>query len=77
MKLHLNCREATQLVLQALDRRLPWHARLALRAHLLICKACPTFVRQTQLMQQATARWRHYADSAELADAPPGMQPPV
>jgi hypothetical protein len=71
MKLNLSCREATQLVLQALDRRLPWHARLALRFHLLICKACPTFVRQTQLMQQATGAWRRYADSGELPDQTP------
>lgn len=65
----INCREATRLVLQGEDRSLSTRERLVLRFHLLICKACPRFVRQVRLMREATGRWRAYrASSGE--DAP-------
>jgi hypothetical protein len=68
MKWMINCREATHLVLQAEDRPLPWGERLRLRMHLVICAACPRFVRQVALMRTAVGRWRAYRDEA---DGPP------
>jgi hypothetical protein len=62
MKLHLNCRQATVLVLQGEDRALSLSERLALRFHMMICKACPRFVRQVALMRGAVGAWRHYVD---------------
>lgn len=61
MKLRLNCREATRLVLQGEDRRLSGGERLALRLHLVVCRACPRFVRQVALMRSAVGRWKHYS----------------
>lgn len=66
MTMNLNCREATALVLQAQDRRLLWREQLALRFHMLICKACPKFSRQVALMREAVDGWRAYRD-----DSPP------
>lgn len=69
MKWMINCKEATHLVLQAEDQPLPWGERLRLRMHLVICAACPRFVRQVALMRTAVGRWRTYRDEA---DGPPG-----
>lgn len=63
MKIKINCREATRLVLEGEDRRLPATERLVLRLHLLICKACPHFVRQVAFMRGAMGRWKQYAES--------------
>jgi hypothetical protein len=52
----LDCKHATQLASRALDKRLPFRQRLALRLHLLMCGACTKFVRQLQLMRQALAQ---------------------
>ena len=52
----LDCRHATQLVSQSLERRLDWRQRLALRVHLWMCDACTQFVRQLRLLQVAAAR---------------------
>lgn len=60
MKMMLKCREATALVLQGEDRRLSVPERLALRIHLLICKACTRFVGQVGLMRSAMGPWRAY-----------------
>lgn len=72
MKLKLNCREATGLVLQGEDRPLAWGERLSLRMHLLICRACPRFVRQVALMRGALGPWRRYRDEGpqEPTDTP-------
>lgn len=61
--LRRTCKEVTHLVLQALDEALPWHERLAVRLHMMACKACPRFVAQVKLMQRASARWRRYSES--------------
>jgi len=63
MKIKLNCREATTLVLQGEDRSLRWVERAALRMHLAICQACPRFVRQVRVMRSAMGPWRAYRDS--------------
>lgn len=65
MKLNLNCRDATHLVLEGEERALSLGERLALKFHLAICKACPQFVRQVALMRGAMDRWRTYRDSDE------------
>lgn len=62
MKPYLNCRQATILVLQGEDRPLSLSERIALRFHMLICKACPRFVRQVALMRGAVGAWKHYVD---------------
>jgi hypothetical protein len=48
------------------DRALPWVERLALRLHLMACKACPRFERQVETMEAAMKRWRRYSESGEV-----------
>ena len=62
MKLKLNCREVTTLMLQSLDRDLSWHERLAVRLHMIVCAACPEFSRQTQFLRESMGRWKRYSE---------------
>jgi hypothetical protein len=62
MKFKSTCREVTQLVLLGAERRLPLSERMTVRYHMLICKACPRFARQVDLMRRASARWRQYSE---------------
>lgn len=51
----LNCRQASRLLSESLDRPLPLRAKLALRMHLLMCGACTRFERQLRFLHQAMA----------------------
>jgi hypothetical protein len=50
----LNCREATRLISQSLDAKLPWHRRLAMRVHLLYCVWCRRYAAQLRFLRKAT-----------------------
>ncbi|MDC6165875.1 MULTISPECIES: zf-HC2 domain-containing protein [unclassified Roseateles] len=63
MLLRRSCKQVTHLVLQAEDRALPLRERLAVRLHMLVCKACPRFADQVALMRSASKRWRAYSES--------------
>lgn len=66
MILRRTCKEAAALLVAREDRPLPLNDRLALRLHLAVCKACPRFEHQLQLMREAFGRWRHQsANTAE------------
>jgi hypothetical protein len=56
------CKEVTALVIAREDRELPLTEQMALRMHLAICKACPTFERQVMTMRNAMKLWRSYGD---------------
>lgn len=58
----LNCKQASRLVSQSLDRRLAWRERLSLRLHLAICEACRQFSRQLAGLRRAL---RHFAQQVE------------
>jgi hypothetical protein len=62
MPLHKTCKEVAALLIAREDRALPWQDRLALRLHLAICAACPTFERQMLTMRNAMQQWRHYEE---------------
>ncbi|MGA7982415.1 MAG: zf-HC2 domain-containing protein [Chromatiaceae bacterium] len=49
----LNCKEATQLMSQELDRTLTWRERTALRLHVLMCSGCSNFRRQMAFLRTA------------------------
>ena len=52
----LTCKQATRLVSQGLDRRLGLAERLALQAHLLVCRGCASFLAQAPFLRHAIAR---------------------
>ena len=66
MILRRTCKEVAALLIAREDRDLPAVERVALRLHLVACRACPVFERQLLTMRNALGRWRHYTD-----DAPP------
>lgn len=52
----LNCKEATELISQAQERRLGPGERLGLRLHLLVCAGCANFRRQLVVLRAACRR---------------------
>ena len=70
MPIHRTCKEVTALVIAREDRALPWRDRLALRLHMAVCAACPTFERQVLTMRNAMRQWRNYA-AGEVSDESP------
>lgn len=60
--LRRTCLEAARLLTGRLDRELGLADRVALRLHLMACRACPGFDRQVRLMSQAMGRWRSYVE---------------
>ena len=69
----LKCREAAQLVSESLDRKLSWRERVQVTLHLLMCKICARFRRQTRFLHAAA---NHYAsrDFDLVADSKGGEQ---
>jgi Putative zinc-finger len=49
----LDCKQASQIISQSLDRNLTLRERFALRLHLLICAYCKRFSQQMQTMRVA------------------------
>lgn len=54
------CKEATALLVAREDRTLSLGDKVALRFHLLICKACPRFARQMLTLRNGMKEWRNY-----------------
>jgi hypothetical protein len=49
----MNCRQATRLLSDALDRPLRAKEKIRLRYHLLLCRGCTRFGRQIRVLRQA------------------------
>ena len=60
--LRRTCREAAALLIAREDRALNLPDNVALKLHLLACKACPKFENQVLTMRAAMGKWRNYAD---------------
>lgn len=67
--LRRTCRQAAALLIAREDRILSLPDHLALKLHLLACKACPKFENQILTMHAAMGRWRNYTSNAERATA--------
>jgi len=52
----LTCKEASRLLSQAMEAKLPFWEQARLRVHLLACDACSNFSRQLVLLRRALAR---------------------
>lgn len=62
MILRRTCKQTARLLIAREDRDLSWNDTVALRIHLLACKACPGFERQLLTMRNAMKQWRNYAE---------------
>ena len=63
-----SCKQAAALLVAREDRALRLSDTVALRLHLLACKACPQFENQLITMRLAMGRWRNYAGEATSPD---------
>ena len=66
MKWMLSCHQATQLISESLDRKLPWPRRLALRLHLAMCAHCARAARQLHLLQKLFRAGKTNEDDLDL-----------
>lgn len=68
----VNCRKISRMVSDALDRKLPFHQRVGIRMHLLMCRYCARNRRQQLLLrmvlQQYEQRCVRHAESASLPE---------
>jgi hypothetical protein len=63
--LRRTCREAAALVIAREDRDLKLNDAVALRLHMMACKACPEFENQVLTMRAAMGKWRNPAASED------------
>ena len=52
----LSCREITERASDFVDATLPWHARLQVRLHLMMCRFCREYIRQMALVVRTLRR---------------------
>lgn len=57
----LTCEEASKLISEAMDHTLPFLERVNLRLHILLCKVCPTYMRQLHLLRDLLRKWASYS----------------
>ena len=53
----MTCKEAAALMSQAMDRRLGWRERIALRFHVAICAGCANYRAQVVILREACRRF--------------------
>lgn len=70
----LSCKEVSHLVSESLDRKLPFWQRMQVRMHLLMCRFCSRFRKQTLFLRDAA---RHYLMAVEETEtaASTGLSP--
>ena len=69
MKWKTTCKETTELASRAMDERLSFGDRVAMRMHLAICKNCRRFTQQLQDMR------RLFRTETTASDEVPGLTP--
>ena len=57
------CNDVSQKVSQSLDASLPFHHRMAVRMHLLMCRYCARFRRQLIMLRRVS---RHMDDEPSM-----------
>lgn len=75
LPLRRTCKQAAALLVAREDRTLRLADTVALRLHLLACKACPQFENQLITLRLAMGRWRNDVgehQSPDAEDLPPG-----
>jgi len=70
----LSCKEATRLVSDSLDRKLPFRLLLPLRIHLLLCKFCNRYRKHLLFIREAFLRHPDRVEGHE-SSPPPSLHP--
>lgn len=66
----LSCKQISELVSKSMDVKLPWYQRLAVRFHLLYCRACIRYRRQLRNLRKTLSQCFH--DDEEDCPSPRG-----
>jgi hypothetical protein len=61
----LSCKEVSRLVSESLDRKLPLWQRIQMRLHLLMCRFCSRFRKQTLFLRGAARRYLMAVEETE------------
>ena len=61
-----NCREVSKMVSRSMDERLPFHTRMAIGIHLLMCKFCSRAKKQLQFIRDNIQLYDTQIESLEL-----------
>ena len=61
LPLRRTCKQAAALVIAREDQNLQSNDALALKLHMLACKACPQFEKQVFTLRAAMGKWRNYS----------------
>ncbi len=66
------CEDISRKISQSMDKQLPWHQRIAIWFHLMMCRYCQLFRRQMILLREIS-RFKglpgsHDASSEKLSD---------
>jgi hypothetical protein len=59
------CKEVTRLISESLDRDLPLRERIGLRMHLIMCKFCSRYEKQTLMIRDAIGFYAKQMDRGE------------
>jgi Putative zinc-finger len=59
----IDCKQASQLISQSLDRRLSLRERLSLRLHTFICEYCRRFGQQLNTLRVALKRMSEHVEN--------------
>jgi len=60
-----NCKKVTQWVSESLDRKLPFHQRMGMRIHLLMCKFCSRYHSQLISLRKSIRAHAMYDEESE------------
>ena len=66
----LDCKQASQLISQSLDRSLTLRERLSLKLHLFICKYCKQFSQHMQTIRVALKQMTSSIESNDSIEMP-------
>ena len=69
----LSCKDVSYLVSESLDRKLSFWQRLQVRLHLLMCRFCSRFRKQTLFLRDAAHHYLLAVEDTEAAS--PGLSP--
>jgi hypothetical protein len=68
----LNCKEATKLASQSLDRELSFRERVGIKIHYILCRACRSFLKQIRFLRLASQLLdEHFEDEFSTASLTP------
>ena len=67
-----NCKEVTRLISDTMDREIPFHRRMGIRIHLLMCRFCARYLKQLRTIRELMhLQMINIENSQSLDDLPP------